>query len=260
MSAGPIRVDQVSLGRLGSLICMCTLPDGRPAYYKVGTGIAQIDIEAESDRLRWLEGKLNVPRILSAGRSPEQSWILITAMPGSPARVFPASKERVIDRVAEGLKQIHALATTCCPFAAALDNELEECLRRIRFHELSNEAFARATGGLTPSLAIEELFRKRPLVKDLAFTHGDYGLSNVLLEGPQTVAFVDWGIAGLSDPHRDLMTISDSIRRHLGQGYEERLYQAYGCIDINDELLRYFTLLDQFFVPPIWLPRPHYQR
>ena len=59
-----------------------------------------------------------------------------------------------------------------------------------------------------PEELLEELLRTRPAGEDLVFTHGDYCLPNVLIDGQRLGGFIDMGRAGVADqagdrPHPD---------------------------------------------------------
>jgi aminoglycoside 3'-phosphotransferase-1 len=253
-----IRAVEVRPGRLGGLICKCFLADGCFAYYKTGRDLARHDILAETSRLTWLQGKLPVPSVLDSGCSNENAWLLISAVPGLPSHLSKIDPRELIGLLAQGLRKIHSISSNDCQFDKALDEELDECLRRIRCSELDVAAFMKGTGGLTPHQTIDQLFHDRSQFTNLVFTHGDYGLSNVILNGTNLEGIIDWGIAGLADAHRDLMTISDSIVRYLGERWVDQFYDAYGAVKVDQERVRYFTLLDQFFLPTIWIPGHRY--
>ena len=46
------------------------------------------------------------------------------------------------------------------------------------------------------SFRLDDLLRKRHDEEDLVFTHGDYCLPNVIIDGEEVAGFVDWGRAG----------------------------------------------------------------
>jgi aminoglycoside 3'-phosphotransferase-2 len=58
---------------------------------------------------------------------------------------------------------------------------------------------------------------------------------------------IDWGIAGIADPHRDFMAIWDSIAFNFGKTWIRRFFEAYGVVKPDQDRIRFYNLLDRFF-------------
>jgi aminoglycoside 3'-phosphotransferase-2 len=227
----------VTIGRLGTMI-----ERRENAFLKSGEGEAAKDLAAEHERLLWLDGKLPVPHVLAFG----ESSMLISAIPGVPAHESRCSAQRVVEILADALRMIHAVPIDACPFRDTLEHELREAERRMRDAKIDRNVFVAATGGLTPEETLDELRRTREIVRADVFTHGDYCLPNVIIDGDALSGFVDWGQAGLADPHRDLLGARDSIIRNVGEEWVNPFFARYG-IDPDPQRLRYYALLDQFW-------------
>jgi len=68
-----------------------------------------------------------------------------------------------------------------------------------------------------------------------------------LLSAKGVMGFVDWGLAGVADRHRDLALAADSVRFNLGEAYVDYFLQSYGLEHVNPACTRYYFLLDLFF-------------
>ena len=222
------------IGRLGTHI-----ERRGDTFFKSGEGEAAKDLAAERERLVWLAGKLPVPRVLAF----DESSMLISAIAGAPAHESRCPAQRIVEILADALRMIHAVPIDGCPFRDTLEHELREAERRMREGNIKRNAF---TAGLTPEETLDELRRTRELVRADVFTHGDYCLPNVIVDNDALSGFVDWGQAGLADPHRDLLGARNSILRNLGEEWVDPFFARYG-IDPDPERLRYYALLDQFW-------------
>jgi|SRR5947209_7522113 len=244
----PGSLGDLGEGRLRNQLLRVVTVDAAVAYLKVGTGEAAVDIREEAVRLRWIGMRLPVPRVLLHCSEANADYLLISELRGKPSHewVKDAGPQRVVECLASALRQVHALPIADCPFDSVLDDELAESERRIRERLLDEEAFANATGEGPPRI-LAELRSQRGMVRDLVFTHGDYALPNVVLEGTTQYGILDWGIAGVADRHRDFMCVEKSITRNCGPDWVHPFYDAYGESEIDRERIRFYWLLDQFF-------------
>lgn len=244
---GRAVVRRVLVGRLHSTIARLALPDQGVAYLKEGEGTAIEDIEAEAERLEWLQGRLQVPTVHRLPSSAGCTRVLLEALPGRPAHHARLPESRRIELLAEALQAVHAVPIADCPFRNTLERELAGAERRLRGGSLDIESFVAATKGITPAQALEQLHANKSLIKETVFTHGDYCLPNVMIAKNRLSGVIDWGIAGVADPHRDFMAISESIAFNLGNKWVDRFFDFYGAGPPDQDRIRYYTLLDRFF-------------
>ena len=93
----------------------------------------------------------------------------------------------------------------------------------------------------------DNLLQLCPAKEHIVFTHGDLCLPNILIRQETSAGFVDWGEAGLSDPHRDLALLAYSIRSNFSKKYVKLFFDAYGC-QVDEQKLEFYKLLDQFTI------------
>ena len=239
---------EVARGRLGNRLIRVLDHVAGPAYLKIGKGVAGQDSLDESNRLEWIGDKLPVPRILY--RTEHEGWVylLINELPGIPSHEALAvlSVQTAIEKLAEGLRMIHALPTEGCPFDRILENELEESARRVNSPGLNVEAFVADTGA-NPGKVLDHLMTQAIPSSNLVFTHGDYCFPNLMLDGGRISGILDWGIAGIGDRHRDFLSCELTIKRNCGEEWVPAFYEAYGATEVDPERIRFFWLLDRFF-------------
>ena len=130
----------------------------------------------------------------------------------------------------EALRTIHGLDARGCPYMNTAANRISE---------------ARASKTPETHRALNELENTMP-DEDLVFTHGDYCLPNIILEGGALSGVIDWDHAGLADPYVDLEACIWSIRYNYG-GDAERLaplfLREYGLEELDEAKLEWYAQL-----------------
>jgi kanamycin kinase len=164
-------------------------------------------LRAEAGRLRWLEGRHPAPVVLEY-RADEQAEILVTrALPGISG-VDPRWRGRAdeaIRAMAVGLRRLHDLPTSGCPFV------WDVATRSLEAPEtLSDEL-------LTP-----------PEIDRLVICHGDACAPNTLLDDLGFTGNVDFGRLGLADRWADLAVATMSLAWNYDNFNEDVFWEAYG--------------------------------
>ncbi len=218
----------------------------RPGYptlfVKVGTSL-----RPELERLSWLNGKLPIPRIVAYSTLEEQEYLLLTEVPGVPAddEKWSTNIAGLVEALADAVHLIHSLPTIACPFDASVEILMADAEKAARHKLIDSLDFSEAYRHKTINDLFDDLLQLRPAIERTVFTHGDLCLPNILIQQETSPSFVDWGLAGLSDPHRDLALIVRSIRSNLGEKWLQLFFDTYGQ-EVDIRRIEFFTLLDQF--------------
>lgn len=84
------------------------------------------------------------------------------------------------------------------------------------------------------------------LEEDLVFTHGDYSLPNIIINGGSISGFIDLGNSGVADRYYDLAVAEKSIIRNFGKEYVELFFAHYDIEDIDYKKIRFYQLVEKF--------------
>ena len=201
----------------------------------------------EADRLCWLRNHAPAPVVVDFVQDADSDFLLMAALPGNDAASTMLPQARVVDLLADALRQLHSVPISECPFRASIDDCIADarcCLARGLVDE-SN--FDHANLGRDPRELFQEMLATRPAAETRVFTHGDYCLPNVIINGEAVSGFVDVGRAGIGDPYRDFALIDRTLQRNLGDDWSRRFFARYGLGEPDPNRLRYFRLLDEFF-------------
>lgn len=219
--------------------------------------------DPESDNnlamLRWLEGKVNAPKVVAQEIVGETRYLLMTRLPGKMAcsEEFLSQPETMVKLLAEGLRQLWAVDISDCPCDQSLDAKLKNARRQVELglYDLSNvdpETFGEK-GFRSPAELLRWLEENRP-EEDAVLSHGDYCLPNVFFEGGSVSGFLDLGRCGVSDRYQDIALCWRSLRDNLNGSYgfsapdfdPDSLFSELG-IDPDWEKIRYYLLMDELF-------------
>lgn len=223
------------------------------------------DMNEESDNqlqmMRWLQGKLPVPKVLCHETQNDKSFLLMSKIPGvmSCDEIYMADPEKLTAILAEGLKMLWQVDVSGCP----CDCRLDEKLRRARYnveHDLVDvdnvepETFGEG-GFASPAHLLEWLTLNKP-EEECVLSHGDFCLPNIFVDNGQICGFIDLGRAGVADKYQDIALCYRSLKHNFegkyngGRVYEnfrpERLFEKLG-IEPDWEKIRYYILLDELF-------------
>ena len=199
--------------------------------------------------LRWLEGKLPVPKVLCCEEADGKLFLLMSRITGemSCSEYYLEHRDEMFRLTAEGLRLLWQVDLTGCPADRSLDTELAELESR-ELPDIDVPGFENA-GAL-----LSWLKENRPPM-DPVFSHGDYCMPNIFFADGKVSGFIDIGDGGFADRWRDIAVCLGSLKRNFDGTYgnepvpdfnPEKLFD-YLDIEIDREKLRYYTLLNELY-------------
>lgn len=218
-------------------------------FLKVDKKWPRRELLEEKKVLEWLSGKLPVATVILFDEYDKNDYLLISGIAGADAAnlVGNIDNAELVILLAKGLRMIHSLPVTDCPFERTLDRMIESAGFNVK-HELVNEDdFNDVRRGKTAEELYKELLLLKPADEDLVFTHGDYCLPNIMINQQQIAGFVDLHRAGIADRYKDIALAIRSIRSNIGAGHEQTFFKEYGISEPDTEKIEYYMLLDEFF-------------
>jgi aminoglycoside 3'-phosphotransferase-1 len=223
---------------------------GAPALYlKHGRGAVAGDLIDEMVRLRWLASHIPVPEVRHFLAARDESWLLMTALPGKTAYQLlaePHGAPAVIDAVAGFLRRLHAIPAEHCPFNADHRLRLAQARDRIDAGLVDTDDFDAARAGWTAEQVWDEMLLLLPLSPDPVVTHGDFSLDNILIEQGRIAGLIDVGRAGVADRYQDLAILCNCLDE-FDEGLGPRFFAAYGIPAPDERKLRFHLALDECF-------------
>jgi aminoglycoside phosphotransferase len=237
--------EAISIGR--SMAHVFHIEDG---YLKImRQGQAQRStLQAEKERLEWLEGRLPVPQVYYYGRNAFFEYLYLSEIQGIMAcdQQFRDDIPRLIDMLAEALHMVHAVGEQSCPFTRPLKLRLEEMQHNIAGGHFDAAKFALDHQGVSPQAWYDQLEYSLPAFDNLSFTHGDFCLPNIMIDRKKMriSGLLDWGGGGIADRHEDLAAACWSLGYNFDQAWIPSLLEAYGRESIDQKRLTFYQRLD----------------
>lgn len=252
MVAGqPFRLDNVGLSGSRVLLFEDKVLKIRPAAG--GT-------RSEHTMMRWLDGKLPVPRCLYHTVENGVSYLLMTKIHGKMScdEEYTQNPEALVRILAEGLKGLWQVDISNCPVKWDLDNKLAAAKAyvdqgSVDMANVEPETFGEG-GFQSPLHLLEWLSDHRP-EEDLVLSHGDFCLPNIFIAGGKLAGFIDLGRTGVADRWQDIALCYRSLKHNYSGAYSGKAYSGFDPdllfealeLEPNWEKLNYYILLDELF-------------
>lgn len=219
-----------------------------------------ISVRKQVQVMKWLEGKIPVPRVLECEEENGKGYLLMSRIVGKMScdDYFLEHPEILLKALADGLKMLWKVDVNECPSVRDLDVVLKEARFQVEnnlvdLDNVETDTFGE-NGFESPEHLLEWLENNRPPFEPV-FSHGDYCLPNVFLEDGQIKGFIDLGKAGIGDKWNDIALCYRSLKHNFsgiygGKRYEnfnpDMLFEVLG-IKPNWEKINYYLLLDELF-------------
>lgn len=245
------RWSRDTVGESGDAVYRLHKPGATPdLFLKHAPKTSAQDVAGEMLRLRWLSDHIPVPVFEAFFATPDEAWLLTTALPGQTAyEVLDASPDRalaVVDALAVLLRRLHAIPVERCPFNSDHRLRLDEARWRMDHGLIDLEDFDEGQVGWTAERVWTEMTRMLPFAPDPVVTHGDFSLDNVLLADDNVARCIDVGRAGIADRYQDI-AIAWNCLGAFGSLLQERFLTSYGIAEPDYRKIRFHILLDELF-------------
>lgn len=238
------------VGEAGAAVYRIASADGIVSYLKHGTGAVAQDLTDEMARLRWLDGRIAVPKVRQFLLDGDAAWLVTAALPGRTAyqclEAELGQAGALVDALARFLRDLHALPAATCPFNAGHRLRLAHAEQRLRDGLIDADDFGDAHAGWSPERLWAKLSGMLPLDAEQVVTHGDFSLDNLLIADGQVIGCIDVGRAGVADPYQDLAILWDCLGE-FDEGLQTRLFAAYGIAEPDHQRLDFHLALDECF-------------
>ena len=209
--------------------------------------------------LRWLQGRVPVPRLIASAQADGKRWLVSSRMPGAYlcTEALLDDQPRLAELCAQALRKLWAVDVADCPTRRTLDEKFAEIESGLRGGWITCEQagdlsiYDVSAGGFkSPAALFDWLVKHRPQ-EELVLSHGDLCLPNIFADENGLTGFIDVGLAGVADKWVDiekcLWSMWANTTGFFGgkmRSFDRRLlFDALGMTPDEDRL-RYYSLLD----------------
>ncbi|GMK37602.1 aminoglycoside phosphotransferase APH(3') [Paenibacillus sp. CCS19] len=221
---------------------------GENKYLKVQPIDSIEPLDRQAKRLIWLQDKLPVPKVVDYGIIGSYEYLVTVEIAGAASyQINKEQRNDMVKLIAQGLRRLHEITIEGCPF----DHSITQLMSIIRSNYDkgvigTSDLFRKFSEDNLDKLIREVEDFARNLDEDLVFTHGDYSLPNIIVNGGCISGFIDLGNCGVADRYYDLAVAEKSIIRNFGEGYSDLFFNHYGIKNIDDKKIRFYQLVEHF--------------
>lgn len=210
--------------------------------------------------MKWLQGKLSVPKVLGFKQENGINYLLMSRVEGNMScdDEYMENPKLLIKLMAEGMKKLWAIDIQDCPYINNIDKKLAEAEYRVvnglcSIDDAEPDTYAEG-GFRNPEELLVWLKEHKPK-EELVFTHGDCCMPNLLLDKNKFGAFIDLGNCGVADKYQDIALCYRSLLHNFVGLYTGKKYPEFEAEQFFEELgvepdwekIRYYILLDELF-------------
>lgn len=194
----------------------------------------------------WLAGKLPVPAVYFFLEDDTSEWLCVEWIDGHTLPEIPAD-EQWVRIYAQALRILHEIPIDSHAPVYSLDARLQEVRIRMEKGWVDTTDFEEEYRNYSTEQLWDELMIYKPSEPDLVFTHGDYCPDNLIVQDGKLAAFIDMGRGGVADRYQDLALAIRSLKHESLDELIPLFLQQYGLTYLDENKLRFYTVLDEFF-------------
>ncbi len=244
-------VEPLSGGKSGMRIYKLINNQDEKAYVlKLADNLKGInELKYEVEILNELQDKEFAPKIYYTMFTPNIGVSLREYINGKPIDQCGLSVDEVVSICSKLMKAIHKINISR-HLMKTYATRLEEAKSNVRTGLVDVEDFEDEFKGYSAD-TLYKLFTELECVIDTdTFTQRDFNFPNIIYNGSEAV-LIDWGGASISDPYQDISLLIREFRDTVDFIDQKNLVSiienTYGIDHIEDDKVRKFILLDEFF-------------
>ncbi len=206
-------------------------------------------LTSEYEKLKWLEGKIKVPKIIIYENKNEIEYLVTESLLGEMvcSDYYLENPMLGIPIVVEAFKDIYKVDISDCPFNVALDYKLELVKSNVfnNLLDINNisEEVLKEFG--SPENIYNYLVENR-FEEELVFSHGDVSLPNLFTNNNSFSGFIDVGECGIADKWFDIAIAVKSIKRNFGDDAVIEFYKQLGIVEDSFKVNYYLLLMELY--------------
>lgn len=218
------------------------------------------ETKSECMMLKWLEGKLPVPKILYQVSREGKNYLLMSRVQGMMTcdEELMSKPEVLVSILAEALKTLWSVDISDCPMAWQLDKMLAVAKESVEKGEVDVDNVEPETFGENGFAGPEELWAwlvaNKP-EEELVLSHGDFCLPNIFVQDGKLAGYIDLGRAGMADKWKDIAICYRSLLHNFSGVYGGKVYEGFQPemlfealeIEPDWDKINYYILLDELF-------------
>jgi aminoglycoside phosphotransferase len=217
-------------------------------FLKFARGDAAAALGREIECTKWLYShSIRVPLVLMSFASADVAAAILSLLPGAQLTESGCAPVAAVRAIARGLRRLHDLPVTDCPFDESTQVRLLRAREVIERGLVDGCEFDSRNRALSPHALYARVAAAVPAPEDTVVVHGDATLDNILIDSLGEVGFIDCGRCGRGDRYVDLAIVTEQIEADLGQDLVREFLSCYGELQWDAAKAAFFRDLYEFF-------------
>ena len=207
------------------------------------------NLTSEYEKLKWLDGKLNVPRISLYDYTDDTEYLITESVGGEMvcSEYYLNNPKIGISVIAQAFSQIYDVDISDCPFDGSIDYKLALVENNVKNNLIHIEDLKDETLKKFGSLEnIIRFLKENKFNDEKCFSHGDTSLPNIFALKDKFVGFIDVGECGIADKWFDLAICEKSIRRNYGEEYIQQFYNELNIAPDREKIDYYLLMMELY--------------
>lgn len=206
------------------------------------------ETENEIKLMKWLNGRLPVPKIIEHFVKDDKSYLLMTRLEGEMLSKDGDS----LELYTKAINKLKEIDFNDCP----VDNRLQHYLKKAEYNvekglvdiEDANPDTYGPEGFKDPQELLSWLKDNQP-EEEISYTHGDLCMPNILIKDGNITGYIDLGRGGLGDPYRDIALCYRSYLYNTEINEEELKNELEHLLGFKLDMqkVKYYILVDELF-------------
>lgn len=230
-------IEKNTIGFSASDVFILKLKNGEEAVLKTQTLSSRNNLKDEYERIKWLQGKANVPKIYYYKEVNNTKYLLMEKKNGLP--IYKTNDFGY--KIGKILKDFHNIDIKDCPF---IQNSIEELYNKtinnidIILPQIKEDY---------PDMSKEDiiLFLKENIPQDKVLVHGDYSLPNILIDEQNTISLIDLGEVSISSKYFDFFYLKKSLIRNKKIEELDSILNGYGIDKLDENYMKWISIVDK---------------
>lgn len=206
-------------------------------------------LEKEYNALKWLDGKLAVPKVIEFIQTEVAEFLLTEAIKGEMvcSEKHLSNQDLALDIIAQAFNNIYNVNIDDCPLDVSNHYKLSLITKNVNDNLISEGSLKEETLKKFGSVrGLLDYLQNNSFEEELVFSHGDTSLPNIFADNNQFSGFIDVGECGIADKWFDLAICEKSIVRNFGKEYVERFYNKLNIIPDRNKINYYLLMMELY--------------
>lgn len=207
-------------------------------------------LDKEYLALNWLNGKINVPKVVYFATYQNKSFMLTEKLQGEMlcCDALWDYPEQIVKLAADAINLLQTIDYTSCPLDSDLDHKLATAKYNIDNNLLDPENDSHYFKKFGSYDEIYKFLVNNKPKEEFCFSHGDTSLPNIFQKDGRVSGFLDVGECGRADKWFDIAITVKSIRRNFeDEKYVNMFFERLGIAQ-NKEKVEYYILLMELYL------------